>query len=521
MNNSANNGENSVNPNIVKNVPLKIRPSLALVMMVKNESKRISVSLDSVRNIVDCFVILDTGSEDNTVDLIREYCNKYNKPLYMITQEFPTPFHFSNARNVVLDFADNKADYLLMLDCNDELRGGDDLRKFVDRYDGGSTAFHVCQEWWNGSALDKYYNIRLIKSKHGWRYKGAIHEYIMCPEAETRLDECTKNGDNENETSKDGEKGNEKKEKNKDPIVSRIFGFSLYQDRTKDDDKSFKRFTRDEDILNQEYQEIIDKYDSDEALYEQERHGRSIGEYPLWRDIKKYIGDSRNLFYYGQTCMCLGKSEKAYKLYKERSEQDGFTEERYHAYYRCGEISKALGHSWEESMSWYIKAYDYSCRVFDSPRAEPLFRLAEHYRDKCWDLCFMYLRRCCELKYPDSAILFVDRRIYDYSRWNLMGIVAYYARQLEIGKVACLKAIIEEDKDIDKSNLLFYVKDKEEGDNLVKSVREQGKNHQANQPLHQQNLQPQLTISQEPKKTTKELVSEKIQSLKSKRNRKK
>lgn len=454
------------NCEIVKDIKIPGKnPILALVMMIKNEHKRIEVSLESVRDIVDCIVILDTGSEDNTVEIVRNYCEKNNKKLHFIQQSFPAPFNFSTARNVVLDFAEDKADYLLLLDCNDELRGAEDLRKFVNSYDGTSSAFHTCQEWWNGVSLDKYYNIRLVKTGHQWRYRGAIHEYIMSPESE-------------------------KQDINKKSVVSRVCGFSLYQDRTKDDDKSYKRFSRDEEILNSEYQEYL-------KLHEKE--GKAI--------------DARNLFYYGQTCMCLGKSEKAYKLYKERTECEGFVEEKYHAYYRCGEISKTLGHDWEETMTWYIKAYEYSAKIFDSPRAEPMFRLAEYYRDKCWDLCFMYLRRCCELVYPENAILFIDRRVYDYSRWNLMGIVAYYVGQKDIGKLACLKSINAENKDIDKTNLLFYVKDKAEADKLIND------NIISIPSIPSTIHQP--TVSKTIPKTTKDAIQSKLQSLKDKRKKKK
>jgi glycosyltransferase involved in cell wall biosynthesis len=454
---------------IVKDVRLHNKPTLALVMMVKNENKRILVSLESVKNYVECLVILDTGSEDNTINIIREFAKKYNKPLHLIERTFPHPFSFCVSRNVVLDFADDKADYLLLLDCNDELKGGEDLRKFVDSYNGGSTAFHICQEWWNGSSLDKYYNIRLVKSKHQWRYRGNIHEYIMSPEAENQIENTKLNP-----------------EEKKDPIVSRVFGFSLYQDRTQDDDKSFKRFSRDEEIFHKEYEDFI-------SIYEKNKNTQP---------------DTRMLFYYGQTAMCMGKNEKAYKLYKERTEQEGFAEEKYHAYYRCGETSKSLGHDWEETMSWYIKAYEYSSKVFDSPRAEPLYRLAEYYRDRCWDLCFMYLRRCCEVVYPENAILFVDRRIYDYCRWNLMGIVAYYVKQNEIGKISCLRAIEKESHDIDVSNLAFYVPDINDREKLIKMVK------------NKENIIEKDLLICEEKESIKETLQNKIKLLKDKRSKK-
>ena len=252
-------------------------PCLALVMMVKNETKRITVSLDSVKGIVDKFIIMDTGSTDDTIQIIRDYCEKNKIELDLIERTI-TPFHYSNARNLVLDFADDKADFLLLLDCNDELKNGENVRAFVNTYKGPASGFHVCQEWWNGLSKDKYFNIRLLKSKHGWRYKGAIHEYM----ANSLLDP---NGN----------------------MVTRLEGFSLYQDRTLDDDKSLKRFSRDEEVLEAEYQENLKLIKKGE-LKDQ---------------------DPRTVFYYAQTCMCLGKKEKAYILNMERSTLDGFCEENW------------------------------------------------------------------------------------------------------------------------------------------------------------------------------------------------
>lgn len=388
-------------------------------MMVKNEHARIEVSLNSVRNIVDNFVILDTGSEDDTVQIIKNYCDKYSIPLHLLQQTFPHPFHFSNARNSVLDFADDKGDYLLLLDCNDELRGGEHIKKFVDENKNNNiSAFHICQEWWNGKTIDKYYNVRMLKSKNGWRYKGAIHEYIAPPENEPRE-------------------------------MGRVFGFSLYQDRTLDDDKSFKRFSRDEEVLDMEYEDNLKKI----------------------KEGKLKSQDPRTIFYYGQTCMCLYKQQKSYMLYRERTELEGFTEERFHAYLRCGDLSEVLKHSWEETIIWYIKAYEYSAKTFKVPRAEPLYKIAKYYQDKCWELSFLYLKRCCELPYPLDAILFVDRRLYDYSRWNLMGIVGYYAKEFNSGRQGCCNAIVSEKLEEDIKNLKFYVEDENEREKLITTLK--------------------------------------------------
>ena len=47
-------------------------------MIVKNESKTIVRCLESCKNIIDDWIITDTGSKDKTVDLIERYFKKNN-----------------------------------------------------------------------------------------------------------------------------------------------------------------------------------------------------------------------------------------------------------------------------------------------------------------------------------------------------------------------------------------------------------------------------------------------------------
>ena len=51
--------------------------TLCLNMIVKNESKIITRLFDSVISIIDCYCICDTGSTDNTVELIKTYFDDY------------------------------------------------------------------------------------------------------------------------------------------------------------------------------------------------------------------------------------------------------------------------------------------------------------------------------------------------------------------------------------------------------------------------------------------------------------
>ena len=142
---------------------------------------------------------------------------------------------------------------------------------------------------------------------------------------------------------------------------------------------------------------------------------------------------------------------------------EGFQEEKFHSLLRSGELTQKLNHEWHDSMMFYIKAFEHS------HRAEPLLFIAIHYiQIKMWIMAFTFLKLACSIPYPKDAILFVNRHDYDYKRWHLMGIVAYYVGQFQDGKAACLIAIdyakhdggVKVNSEIDKSNLKFY-EDKE------------------------------------------------------------
>ena len=53
-------------------------PKICLNMIVKNESTIIIRLLESVTPLIDSYCICDTGSTDNTITLIKEYCKSKN-----------------------------------------------------------------------------------------------------------------------------------------------------------------------------------------------------------------------------------------------------------------------------------------------------------------------------------------------------------------------------------------------------------------------------------------------------------
>ena len=89
--------------------------TISLCMIVKNEEKVLSRCLDSVKEIVDEIIIIDTGSTDKTKEIAKKYTNK--------VLDFKWINDFSAARNYSFSFA--SMDYVLWLDADDVILNKD------------------------------------------------------------------------------------------------------------------------------------------------------------------------------------------------------------------------------------------------------------------------------------------------------------------------------------------------------------------------------------------------------------
>ena len=149
-------------------------PTLCLNMIVKNESKIITRLFDSIVNIIDCFCICDTGSTDNTVELIENYFKDKNIPGKVVLEPFK---NFCHNRNFSLNSCVGMSDYVLLLDADMVL----DIRNFDKNKLSDHDCFHILQ----GNDSFYYKNLRIVKNNGLFSYTGVTHEYINTPSDST------------------------------------------------------------------------------------------------------------------------------------------------------------------------------------------------------------------------------------------------------------------------------------------------------------------------------------------------
>jgi len=142
-------------------------------MIVKNEEDSLGRCLDSVRDLVDEIILVDTGSTDRTREIAAKYTDKVFDFLWIDD--------FAAARNFA--FSRGSMDYLLWLDADDLLLEPD-RRAFLHMKTQLSPDTDVVMMRYNtgfdaqGKVSFSYYRERLIKNRAGMYWVGAVHEVI-------------------------------------------------------------------------------------------------------------------------------------------------------------------------------------------------------------------------------------------------------------------------------------------------------------------------------------------------------
>jgi FkbM family methyltransferase len=146
------------------------RPLLGLVMIVKNEARRITEVLASYQPYIDAWTILDTGSTDGTQDLIRRTLDGIPGGLH------EEPFvDFATSRNRALELHGTSTVFSIMPN-GDVLSGGAELVSFLEVHRSNRAGAYRAR-----ISPGHYYHPLVMRCGAGWRYKWRTHECAMGP----------------------------------------------------------------------------------------------------------------------------------------------------------------------------------------------------------------------------------------------------------------------------------------------------------------------------------------------------
>ena len=150
---------------------------ICLNMIVKNESHIITRLLSSVLPLIDTYCICDTGSTDNTMEIIKTFFDDVNIKGKIVEEPF-RDFGYNRSFSLNQCYGMENADYILLLDADmvleiDKKLSIQDFKTHMDK-----DAYYLLQ----GDEKFHYQNIRIVKNTGKFKYWGVTHEYIELPD---------------------------------------------------------------------------------------------------------------------------------------------------------------------------------------------------------------------------------------------------------------------------------------------------------------------------------------------------
>lgn len=144
--------------------------TISLVMIVKNEEKKLERCLQSARHLVDEIVIVDTGSSD----LTKQIAYSYQAMVY----DYGWVNDFSSARNFALE--QSNGDWNLILDADEYIMNdcGKKLKQFISQ---GKSIGRVkrIDEFFQDGELKRSQSFLSRLIPRGVRFTGSIHEQVV------------------------------------------------------------------------------------------------------------------------------------------------------------------------------------------------------------------------------------------------------------------------------------------------------------------------------------------------------
>lgn len=148
--------------------------TICLNMIVKNETAVIERCLQSVKPLIDYWVIFDTGSTDGTQEAIKKCMRGIPGELH----ERPW-VNFAHNRNEALEVAKKKADYVLWIDADEILEYAANFKRpTLDK----DLYFMTVRSEEGGDSKRS----ALVRSALDWKWVGVLHEVLQSSQAKTQ-----------------------------------------------------------------------------------------------------------------------------------------------------------------------------------------------------------------------------------------------------------------------------------------------------------------------------------------------
>lgn len=154
------------------------RPAICLNMIVRNEAHIVHEVLDAAAPYIASWVIVDTGSDDGTQDVIRNHMAGLGIPGELHRRPWR---NFGENRSEALELARGQGDYIWVIDADDMVNGRPDL---------SSLTADVYELRYHDAGTMTYWRKQVFRDGLRWRYQGVVHEFPECldPTHGQRLD---------------------------------------------------------------------------------------------------------------------------------------------------------------------------------------------------------------------------------------------------------------------------------------------------------------------------------------------